>query len=437
MMHKPWESGQLAISANKRYFVNGSKPFFWLGDTAWDLMQRLDAAPTDIYLCNRAEKGFNVIQAVLANFKDPGGKTSNQRVEACDVLQIIAPENAVYWQHVDSVVKKAEGLGIYMAMLPVWGQLVRDGSLNERSMPAYADFLTARYGGALNVIWVLGGDIRGDASFALWDAFGRKLKAGSPHILVGYHPFGRTSSSYWFNGCDWLDFNMFQSGHRRYDQRLLNSWDEAVSSEPWYGEDNWRYVRHDRSLTPTRPVLDGEPSYEQIPQGLHDPAQPYWQAHHVRRYAWWSVLSGSCGHTYGNNSIFQFWGTGYAGEFGVVDPWARAIHHTGGSQMFFVRRIAEEFGYQDCMPLEHTVTDQGEKEDYIPVLGTEDRLLAYDYTGRPFGLRHGTGPMRLYWIDPANGVRSYLGTADLSRETRLVPPGKKEGQNDWLLLALR
>jgi len=55
--------------------------------------------------------------------------------------------------------------------------------------------------------------------------------------------------------------------------------------------------------------MDGEPSYEQIPQGLHDGTQPFWQEHHVRRYAWWAALAGACGHIYGDNSVMQMYGT--------------------------------------------------------------------------------------------------------------------------------
>jgi hypothetical protein len=97
---------------------------------------------------------------------------------------------------------------------------------------------------------------------------------------------------------------MFQSGHRRYGQRKGDGdYSESDENE----EDNWRYVAATRTLTPLKPVLDGEPSYEGIPQGLHDVTQPRWQAADCRRYAYWSVFAGACGHTYGNNSIMQFY----------------------------------------------------------------------------------------------------------------------------------
>jgi hypothetical protein len=45
---------------------------------------------------------------------------------------------------------------------------------------------------------------------------------------------------------------------------------------------------------------------KEFPRGLHDPSQPYWTDNDVRRYAYWSVFSGACGFTYGNNAVMQF-----------------------------------------------------------------------------------------------------------------------------------
>ena len=70
-----------------------------------------------------------------------------------------------------------------------------------------------------------------------------------------------------------MDMNMFQSGHRRYGQKKGDGDTSVTGLE----EDNWRYVEEALSMTPLKPVLDAEPSYEGIPQGLHDPAQPRWR----------------------------------------------------------------------------------------------------------------------------------------------------------------
>src|SRR5512137_1079115 len=58
-------SPRLQVSENKRFLVfENGQPFFWLGDTAWELFHRLDRSEAETYLEDRAAKGFNVIQAV-------------------------------------------------------------------------------------------------------------------------------------------------------------------------------------------------------------------------------------------------------------------------------------------------------------------------------------------------------------------------------------
>lgn len=434
---KPWENGALSVSDDRRYLLNGDTPFFWLGDTAWTLMQRLDSEQSRVYLKNRADKGFNVIQAVLTNlagFKDGGTDTGNVHVYEEDLDQFISSKNDVYWKHVDEVVGLAQDMGIYFAFLPVWGRFAKSGFVRQDNVERYARFLAKRFNRYENIIWILGGDIRGSEHFEMWNMLGNSLKLYSPGKLIGYHPFGRTSSSYWFNECDWLDFNMFQSGHRRYDQKNLFSWDEAAKSEPWFGEDNWRYVVADMAKTPLRPVLDGEPSYEQIPQGLHDFSQPCWQEHHVRRYAYWSVLSGACGHTYGDNSVMQFFGTGAAPSYGAIDTWDVAIHHSGSGQMTFLKKLMIEIDFTHCIPMQKSLDCvDGVEHDRICVFGNEKVLVAYDYCGREFSVAFNE-TMDAWWFDPADSARSYIGRFDLSKSARFCPPVKKNGHNDWVLI---
>ena len=165
------------------------------------------------------------------------------------------------------------------------------------------------------------GDVQGSDSTAVWNAIGETLKRNDPEHLVTYHPFGRTQSSLWFHKASWLDFNMYQSGHRRYDQD---------TSGLAYGEDNWRYMLADYNRLPVKPSLDGEPSYEAIPQGLHDGSQPRWTDAYVMRYAYWSVFAGGCGFTYGHNAIMQFFKEGNPEPaYNVNETWEEALNAPG------------------------------------------------------------------------------------------------------------
>ena len=56
----------MRISANQRFLVHDDgTPFFYLGDTAWELFHRLTLDEAEHYLRDRAAKGFTVIQAVV------------------------------------------------------------------------------------------------------------------------------------------------------------------------------------------------------------------------------------------------------------------------------------------------------------------------------------------------------------------------------------
>ena len=62
---------QLRVSDNQRFLVyEDGRPFFYLGDTAWELFHRLDRDEADAYLEDRAAKRFTVIQAVVLAERD-------------------------------------------------------------------------------------------------------------------------------------------------------------------------------------------------------------------------------------------------------------------------------------------------------------------------------------------------------------------------------
>ncbi|MEK7833252.1 MAG: DUF4038 domain-containing protein, partial [Acidobacteriota bacterium] len=114
-------SPKLKLTENRRYleYENG-KPFFYLGDTAWELFHRLNREEATQYLTNRAQKGFTVIQAVaLAQL---GGLTvPNPYGDLPLANGDPAKPNEAYFRHVDFIVNKAEELGLFVGMLPTWG----------------------------------------------------------------------------------------------------------------------------------------------------------------------------------------------------------------------------------------------------------------------------------------------------------------------------
>lgn len=107
-------------------------------------------------------------------------------------------------------------------MVCIWGGLVKAGRMDEQQAAAYGRFLAERYGRRKNIVWIIGGDIEGSVRTEVWDALATAIKSSDKNHLMTFHPRGRTTSAKWFNDRPWLDFNMFQSGHRRYGQRMGN-----------------------------------------------------------------------------------------------------------------------------------------------------------------------------------------------------------------------
>lgn len=424
----------LKISSNKKYIMQGNKPFFWLGDTAWLLFQKPSEEEAYFYLKNRAEKGFNVIQAVLVYAVDGIKDTNKMYIRSCDI------KSEEYWDYCGRIIKRAESLNLYMGLLPCWGSLIKEGVINEENVGTYADFLAERFKDYSNIIWILGGDIRPDGFESIYNTLGERLKKANPERLITFHPFGRCSSSKWFNNADWLDFNMFQSGHRRYDQGSLGKWDDNKRAEGFFGEDNFKYVLRDHSLSPLKPTLDGEPSYEWILQGLHDLNEPYWRAKHVRRYAYWSVFAGACGHTYGDNAVMQFY-TGLPedkGSYGVVCTWQEALGHEGGGQMKYLRELMEKVDFTQGKPRgDLLLGGQREKHKRIAVFGGKDFLFAYTYLGEPFelDLREYLGA-NIFWMSPSEGTYSFAGMVETPCFRADVPKGSDDDNRDMTLVLL-
>src|ERR1035438_1596326 len=212
----------LTVAPNHHFLQDQEgRPFFWLGDTAWLLLSKLDRADTTRYLDDRQRKGFTVLQVMVLH------GTNEQTVAGVAALIDGKPERPYvdtkpgeygYWQHLDWVADQAGQRGMFLALVPAWGSLIKKGDVNSRNVAAYATFLAHRYRDKPNIIWIVGGDTPGDQNTAVWKAMGATLKKEDPGHLITFHPFGRTQSSAWFHNEAWLDFNMFQSGHQRYEQ---------------------------------------------------------------------------------------------------------------------------------------------------------------------------------------------------------------------------
>ncbi len=318
----------LKVSSNKRCLVTSNgHPFFYLGDTAWELFHRLSPADVEFYLTTRAQQGFNVIQAVALAEHD--FQTPNYHGDL--PLKNNDPEQPVesYFRNVDDVVNRINTLGMVVGFLPTWGDKwnkkwgVGPEIFTVQNAERYGRYLGSRYREA-NLIWILGGDraVESDNQRAILDALAKGLAAGDrgTHLLT-FHPQGGRSSMDDVAGADWLSFNMWQTGHHR-------------------GVDTAACIRRDYRAEPPMPVMDAEPCYEDHPAGF-DVACGYISAFDVRRAIYSGIFAGGFGVTYGCHSVWQFTSNQFQPINYPVRLWQEALGLPGATQMQYLRRLIE------------------------------------------------------------------------------------------------
>jgi hypothetical protein len=421
----------LQVSRNGRHLIGeDGRPFFYLGDTAWDLFCRLDREETERYLSGRAEKGFTVVQAVVL-FGNGGLDTPNAYGAAPLIDKNPLTPNEPFFQHVDYVVNSAKRLGLYIGMLPTWGYFWGGNDADQiiftpENAKRYGEFLGKRYRNK-PVIWILGGDenIKTEREFAIIEAMAMGLKKGDDNRhLITFHPRGPGLSSDYLHHAEWLDFNMYQSSHGGHDH------------------DNGLYAEHDYDLRPTKPTLDGEPRYEIIPVGFYFKGAnqlDLFDAYDCRQAAYWSLLAGACGHTYGNNSIFQFWEPGRTGAFGVSIPWYEALDHPGAFQMGLVRRLFESRAWEKLIPNQEIIKDgpdSGGAKIRAAVAADSSFAFIYSPRGERFTIDKSfvkAKQAREAWYDPRYGITYVIHTAHTKGIQTYTPPTNGRG-NDWLLI---
>lgn len=439
---KPWKNGKLQVSANNRYlqFENG-QPFFWLGETGWLLPERLDRAEAQYYLQKCREAGYNMVQVQVMDGTPSINVYGQPSLPYGWDMSKADPEGVYsYWDHLDYIISLAEQNGIYIGMVAIWGSQVSSGNINGEQAKAYGRFLAERYKNRPNIIWIMGGDVPGNVHPEVWENMATTIKSIDKNHLMTYHPRGRYTSAKWWSKAKWLDFHMFQSGHRKYGQRMGNK-DYPIPDDT--EEDSWMYVDSTWAYAPMKPVLDDEPSYEDIPKGLHDPNEERWQDYDVRRYAYWSVFAGSCGHTYGHNAIMQMLKPAYPtsyGSDGTEKTWYQALNDPGFNQMKYLKNLMLAMPYFERIPDQSVIVGKnGIKYNRLLATRGNDYILVYNYNSVPMkiDMRKVSGEKKnVWWMDAANGQLTYIGEFDSSVKTFNQQNPNRDKVNDGVLIII-
>ncbi len=439
----------LKVDAGGHYLVNEEGvPFFWLGDTAWKLFANLDEQEAHRYLTDRKQKKFTVIQAHLLDWEF---NAANVYGHPPFVDGNINTPDSAYWGHVDFIIDQAEAMGLYMALLPIWARShiepqvggAEGKVLYNDTLAAYhyGKFLGDRYKEKRHIIWILGGDAWGTRD-VIYDRLAQGLAAGAAGgkqaaLLMSYHPPGgthrppATSSGEFYHNKAWLDFNMIQSGHRVDNQ-------------------NYKTITQDYQRMPIKPTLDSEPCYEQHPVE-HKFEKGVFNAWHVRRRAYWSLLAGAFGFTYGANGIWQMDKPGKIFQQSHHNYfWYDALHFEGARDMAYVRALMESrpflnpervpdqsiFGVEAGTVDERVQCARAVDGSYWIMYITNGREITADLS-KVSGEKCHAGGTIPGWQNVQccqQAENKPFGKFSTAKAQQFDPPGKTGPGNDWILV---
>lgn len=418
----------LKISNDQSYIVNQSgEPFFWLGGTAWELIHRCNKEEIDIYLTDRAEKGFTVIQTVILAELD-GLNTPNAYGEKPLINNDPTKINEKYFELVDYVLSKANELGLYVGLLPTWGDKFNKkwGAgpeiFNTVNSEKFGEILAKRYLSYNNIIWILGGDRipENENHSAIIRAMAKGIRKIDTRHLISYHPVGAKKATDFFND-NWLDIDMYQSGHSRTARE-------------------YQYVVESKKSETKRPIINGEARYENIMDRFWENKYYGWlDDADVRVSAYWSIISGAAGYTYGCNDIWQMYTSKRKPNINARTDWTAALELPGSSQMKYMKEIFEILLWQKMIFNQSLIQNNNpENESYIlSAIGeNKDLIIAYTPTGNPIEIdltKIDSEKAKAYWFNPRSGKIVNIGEFETKTSQEFKPWSEGWG-SDFLLI---
>lgn len=449
---QPWKDyGRLQVLPSNPHYISheDGTPFFWMGDTGWEILHRLSRDEIDHYMSTRKSQGFNVIQTVIVSQALRSMKPTNfygdEIFISGDPSQPLTtrgndPEDQEaydFWDHVDYAVTTAEYYGLYLALLPTWGEWViaREGKPifnNTQQTYEYGQFLGNRYKNRPNVIWVLGGDRHPDerpSGVELWQAMAEGIadgingmglnngKADYTTTLMTHH--GYASSSSWFHNDEWIDFHMYGSYHA--DFYVSRAYEVALK---------------DWNLPDPKPTINAEPNYEDHPLNYAIEGNSFFRAADVRIMAYWSVFSGSAGFTYGAHAVWQCTDSTRPPLSSFTRRnWQESLKLEGADHVTRLRELMKSRPMKDLMPDQSLIiAGQGQGSNYICAIRGQSHAFIYIPTGADITIRMGilTGErIKAWWYDPRTGKTKLINEYANSGEKRFRVPGRSK-ETSWL-----
>lgn len=426
--------GRLRVASDKRHLEHqDGTPFFWLADTWWmGLVKRLKwHEEFQLLTADRVKKGFTVIQIVAGLYPDMDQFDERGANEAGFPWEKgYGRINPSYFDMADLRIHWLINSGLVPCIVACWGYFIDFAGVEV--IKKHWRNLVARYG-SYPVVWCMAGEANmtyylapGDKRAELiakaksgWTEVTRYVRELDPyHNPITIHPtdVGRNQ----IEDPSLLDIDMLQTGH--------GSWDSMPNTI--------QKVNDSLSAEPKMPVIVGEVCYEGIGgKSLQD----------VQRFAFWScVLSGTAGHTYGANGIWQVnteekpFGPSPHGMSWGDTPWEIAYQLPGSTQIGIGKSLLMRYPWWKFEPHPEWVSSHATKENVrapysAGVPNTVRIIYIPNYSSVLVKAIEKETKYHAFFVDPQNGKEYELGNITPDQDGNWQSPNPPIYQ-DWLLV---
>ncbi|MEP7110866.1 MAG: DUF4038 domain-containing protein [Ferruginibacter sp.] len=387
------------ISANGRFFVDEyNKPFFWQGDTEWELFHLFSVADAKTLLLERKSQGFTVIQIMITGVYPEWGmmkgvKHSNE-IEAWLNQNPLTP-NERYFKRADSIIAIAAKYGIILVVGVYHAIDVEKGRISLQNARPWAGWLAQRYKDEKNIVWSMYPHAD-SASLVIIKATLEGIREGDGGThLITVHPDPSPKSSSFIQQQEWLSFNTLQTWSSKFI--------------------NYEMVKSDYEKVPVKPVVNGEARYE---------GEDGTTAFESRRAGYWSYLAGG------------FYSYGHRDNWKAPLKWRSWYRSEGVLQMKIMGDIFRSVEWWKLVP-DQSVLVEIANGNVAARSGDRDWIIVYLTSMKPVTLKLNTitalNKVTAWWIDPISGKKEKIGKYNVSGNQAFFPP--KNLQDVILLIA--
>jgi hypothetical protein len=159
----------------------------------------------------------------------------------------------------------------------------------------------------------------------------------------------------------------------------------------------------------------------------------------ARQVAYWALMAGACGHTYGHNCVWQMWSPEHEAVLWANIPWYESLNTPGAFQMGFVRRLFESYPFQELIPDQSMIVD-GPSSGGAKIRAARSKNGSFAFVYSPRGEAFTIDKrvfrakrVKEFWYDPRYGCTYYFHTTVNAAFQTYAPPTSGRG-NDWILI---